>query len=297
MTRNPKLCALVASVALLGAAPSPGGLALEQEGASAGPSPDTAAIIESRSDVLPAEVLDALPPDVGRRVLGGSQPIYLLVNPALRGGEGDPAGLPEVLALEGTELPANLLAALGRRRDGRGAAVAWQVQRVLRDYLTRFFEDVRDSESLERLIQRHRLAESYRLIVLAADARAGAVREGEGPDSSLQLKLSLRLVRIELDARAPHPVAGLELLWADCARGQARLPRPGPSGELDEREVYRALRVACIEAIRGQLALSLWGNPRLRDGRWFGERPDAVGGSADPETPPAEPADAEEGRR
>lgn len=230
--------------------------------------PDYPDIIESLGDVLPASVVARMAPDLDRRLVNG-QPLLLLVNPQLKGGTDLP--IEERLALAGTTLDADLIRQLGARPDGRREApVYWQLERVFRDYLRLVFAEVEEGDDLQSLVQRKRALQST-LLVVTVDAQLG-VR-----DERLFVKIAMRLWRIELGREAPFPVRSAEMLYADRALGSVPLPAREADGAFESRQLFAAYRAAIIDAIRGKLAMSLWGNPALREHSWIEPRPDPIG--------------------
>lgn len=235
-----------------------------------------------RGDVLPAEVDEGLPPEVGQTVLGNVGQIHLLIDPRLLGprepsegseGESTPS-LAELLALEGTELPDSLLEALARESDFGESTVHRLLNNVLDDYLNLFFRDVQRGSSLTRHL-RSESVPALKKLFFTADLQAGSVViDGE---SRLRVKLHLTLVHISLQSEPPFAIHSLERLWSDRGFGEAALPPPNAQGILEAEGVDRAFRAACIDALRGGLALSLWGNSRLARSQWTRPRPDVVG--------------------
>lgn len=230
-----------------------------------------------RGDVLPAEVVEGLANEVGQKVLGDVIQIHLLLDPRLLGmgeGEAKKQSLAKFLALEGTELPDPLLEALTRESDFGESTVHRLLNNVLDDYLNLFFRDVQRGSSLTRHI-RGESAPALKQIYFTADLQAGSVVvEGE---VRLRVKLNLSLVHIALQSEPPFAVHSLERLWSDRGFGESVLPPLNASGSLGVEEIDRAFRAACIDALRGGLALSLWGNGRLSKGKWTQRRPDVVG--------------------
>ena len=237
-------------------------------------------VIESLRDVLPPSLYDRLGPELGRELVGADQPVYLLINPLLRGESGSPEELRRALTLPGTELSSELFALLGKRDEQSPTAQVYrQLERVFDDYLGLFFKPIQKGASLQGFVQYKR---EKRMILVSVDAQTG-VRAGQ-----LEVKVWMRLWRLEFSLGAPFAVKSAEMLYSDRAIGRAALPVPAASGH-SEYAVFAAFRTAVIDAIRGQLALSLWGDPALLSARWTEERSDPItaGAPVSPGAPPA----------
>ncbi len=273
MTR-PLHIALTAALGCAGLA----GLATAREPSQASTAPPSAQldIIETLTDVLPQRLVERMPAGLDSHLVG-RHPLLLLVNPQLKGG--GPTPLATLLALEGTELPAALLEVLGEQGSGRKAPVHWQLERVFRDYLRLVFAQVDEGDDLLNLVQ-HKRALHTSMFVMTVDAWLGV------QDERIVVRVVNRLWRLELAREAPFPVDNAELLYSDRARGDAPLPERDRAGRFEERALFAAYRAAIIDAIRGQLAVSLWGNPALREHSWRSRRPDPIGSGANGSTPP-----------
>lgn len=235
-------------------------------------------VIESRRDVLPDEIVASLAPDVGEAVLGGLQPIYLLVNPRLSGAGIGVDALRERLALGDERLSDELAEILCVPTDGRTPAVYYQLKRVFRDYLRLFFTDVVDGDGLQEIAQlKRRVQQHDRFVLVGVDA--AVVEREEAGERVLVTKVWMRLWRVELFDRPPYAVRGVELLYSDRATGSAPLPRPATGGRYADDEVrfvYESFRAATIDAIKNRLAPSLWGRERLLNVHWLDEHTDPI---------------------